>query len=92
MKRTRTGFIKNLRYLCLIGVIALGLMTIVGSNGASTTSGTGGTSIDCPTVNNCGGNVVALTVHEACGGCPSGTTVYNTYYSGGVKYYQCVCP
>ena len=26
-------FFKNLRYICLVGVIALGLMTIVGSNG-----------------------------------------------------------
>ena len=33
MKKARNGFIKNLRYLCLVGVIALGLMTIVGSNG-----------------------------------------------------------
>jgi hypothetical protein len=33
MKKARNGFIKNLRYMCLIGVIALGLMTIVGSNG-----------------------------------------------------------
>ncbi len=49
MKRIRTGFIKNLRYLCLIGVIALGLMTIVGSNGtqaAGSSSGSGGSS--CP--------------------------------------------
>jgi len=91
MKRTRTGFVKNLRYLCLLGVIALGLMTIVGSNGSGTTSGTGGTR-DCPTVNDCGGNVYGLTVHEACGGCPSGTTLYNTYTSNGVKYYQCKCP
>jgi hypothetical protein len=33
MKRSRNGFIKNLRYLCLVGVIALGLMTIVGTGG-----------------------------------------------------------
>ncbi len=33
MKKARNGFIKNLRYLCLIGVIALGLMTIVGTGG-----------------------------------------------------------
>ena len=29
----RYGFIKNLRYLCLVGVIALGMISIVGSNG-----------------------------------------------------------
>lgn len=33
MKKARNGFIKNLRYLCLIGAAALGLMTIVASNG-----------------------------------------------------------
>lgn len=33
MKKARNGFIKNLHYLCLIGIIALGLITIVGSNG-----------------------------------------------------------
>ena len=33
MRKARNGFIKNLHYLCLTGVIALGLITIVGSNG-----------------------------------------------------------
>ena len=33
MKKSRNGFIKNLRYLCLVGVIALGLMTIVATGG-----------------------------------------------------------
>ena len=33
MEKVRDRFIKNLRYLCLIGVIALGLMTILGSSG-----------------------------------------------------------
>jgi len=42
MKKKETMFIKNLRYLCLIGVIALGLMTIFGSNGDE--DGDGGTS------------------------------------------------
>ena len=40
MRRVRNGFTKSLPYLCLIGVIALGLMTIVGSNGG----GGGGTA------------------------------------------------
>ncbi len=31
MKKSGTIFFKNLRYICLVGVIALGLMTIVGS-------------------------------------------------------------
>jgi hypothetical protein len=33
MKKTRVGLIKNLRYLCLIGVAALGLITIVATGG-----------------------------------------------------------
>ena len=33
MKKARDRFIKNLRYFCLIGVIALGLMTIIGTGG-----------------------------------------------------------
>lgn len=33
MKKARNPIIKNIRYLCLVGVIALGLITIVGSNG-----------------------------------------------------------
>ena len=31
MKKLRNGFINNLRYFCLIVVIALGLMSIVGT-------------------------------------------------------------
>ncbi len=30
MKNLRNRFFKNLRYLCLIGIIFLGLMTIIG--------------------------------------------------------------
>jgi len=33
MKKVRNGFIRNLHYLCLVGVIALGLITIVGTGG-----------------------------------------------------------
>ena len=33
MKKPGNTFFKNLRYICFIGVIALGLITIVGSNG-----------------------------------------------------------
>ena len=33
MNKTRTMFIKNLRYLCLVVVIIIGLMTIVGTGG-----------------------------------------------------------
>lgn len=40
MKKAGTMFIKNLRYLCLVGVIALGLMTIVGTGGGGGGGGT----------------------------------------------------
>lgn len=33
--KAKNGFIKNLRYLCLISIIALGLITIVGCNGGN---------------------------------------------------------
>lgn len=46
MKKARNEFIKNLRYLCLIGVIALGLITIVGSNGGG--DGEGGVTDTTP--------------------------------------------
>jgi hypothetical protein len=42
MKNVGTMCIKNLRYLCLVGVIALGLMTIVGTGGGG--GGGGGAS------------------------------------------------
>jgi DNA repair ATPase RecN len=32
-----SNIIRNLRYICLVGVIALGLMTIVGTSGTGTT-------------------------------------------------------
>lgn len=44
MKNSATLFIKNLPYLCLIGVIALGLITIVGSNGDEDGAGTSTTA------------------------------------------------
>ena len=45
MMKVRNGFIRNLHYLCLIGVVALGLMTIVGTGGG----GGGGTSVSTDT-------------------------------------------
>ncbi len=42
MKKVRNGFVKNLRYLCLVGVVALGLISIVGSNGGGDIGGGGG--------------------------------------------------
>lgn len=42
MKRARNRFVKNLRYLCLVGVITLGLISIVGSNGGGGGGGDGG--------------------------------------------------
>jgi hypothetical protein len=46
MKKSRNGLVKNLHYLCLVGVIALGLMTIVGTGGG----GGGGDGPVVPTV------------------------------------------
>ena len=43
--KTKNGFIKNLRYLCLISIIALGLITIVGCNGGN---GDGTTEVNTP--------------------------------------------
>ncbi len=42
MKNPGNGSIKNLRYLCLIGVIVLGLMTIVGTGGGGSNGSDGG--------------------------------------------------
>ena len=44
MKKAGTMFVKNLRYLCLVGAIVLGLMTIVGTGGGG--GGGGGASSD----------------------------------------------
>ena len=41
MKKAGTMFIKNLRYLYLVGVIAIGLMTIIGTGGGGGGSGGG---------------------------------------------------
>ena len=46
MKKARNPIIKNIRYLCLVGVIALGLITIVGSNGDELGEGDGDTTSD----------------------------------------------
>jgi len=46
--KAKNGFIKNLRYLCLISIIALGLITIVGCNGGN---GDGTTTTTPPEVN-----------------------------------------
>ncbi len=45
MMKAKNGFIKNLHYLCLIGVIVLGLMAIIATGG-------GGGSSTTPTINN----------------------------------------
>ena len=46
MMKAKNGLITNLRYLCLIGVITLGLMTVVATGGGG---GGGGTSTTTPT-------------------------------------------
>jgi len=47
MKKVTNEFVKNLHYLFLISVVALGLLTIVGTNGG----GSGGDSISSPVTN-----------------------------------------
>ena len=44
MRRARNGFVKNLNYLCLVGVVALGLLTIIatGCGGGNGGGGYGG--------------------------------------------------
>lgn len=42
MNKARNGFIKNLRYLCLTGVVALGFITIVATGGGGGGGGGGG--------------------------------------------------
>jgi len=62
MKKARKGFIKTLPYLCLVGVIALGLMTIVGTGGGG--GGGGGGGAPTITLNDLVGtyNLTAFTV------------------------------
>ena len=48
MKKVRDRFIKNLHYFFLIGVVALGLMTIVGSGGGGDGGGGGTTTTTTP--------------------------------------------
>ncbi len=52
MKKVRDRFIKNLHYLCLVGVIALGLMTIVGSSDGGGGGGGGEDLGTAPKINN----------------------------------------
>ena len=42
MKKARNGFVKSLKYLGLIGVFALGLMTIIGTGGGEGGGDAGG--------------------------------------------------
>ena len=55
MKKAGTMFIKNLRYLCLVGVIAIGLMTIVGTGGGG--GGVGDVPPDDPSVDSDGDGI-----------------------------------
>jgi hypothetical protein len=49
MKRVKNGFVKNLHYLCLAGVIVLGFITIVGTGGGggsgNSSGGTGSVAV-----------------------------------------------
>jgi hypothetical protein len=53
MKKARNGSIKHLRYLCLVGIVVLGLLSLIGSNGG----GDGGDMVsDEPSGSNGGGD------------------------------------
>jgi len=58
MKKPKNSFLKNLRYLCLVGVIALGLMTIVGSGGGG---GGGDATTTTPPPTDDGGDTTPTT-------------------------------
>ncbi len=61
MKKVRNGFIKNLRYFCLLVVIVFGLIAIVGSNGGGNGDGDGdGDSGSSLTITGESGNQVDL--------------------------------
>ena len=82
MKRAKKGLIKNLTYLCLVGVIALGLMTIVGTGGGGGgESNTGPTATEIPSAPtgltaSAGNEQVTISWSAV-----SGATSYNIYWS-----------
>ena len=87
MKKVRNVFINNLRYLCLVGVIALGLMTIVGTGGSPTHHGTHAwVGIDYPEDDYSTGSDVVIARGRAGmsdGSYPDGVSWYSNYSSGG---------
>jgi hypothetical protein len=75
MKKARNGFMNTLPYLCLVGVIVLGLMTIVGTGGG----GGGGSAPSPTTCENVAGTWNTTEVVDA-RDCGEGTyTEYPTY-------------
>ena len=81
MKKAGTMFFKNLRYLCLVSVIALGFITIVGTGGGGPTSSEstcpysgGGIMIEYPTT-----EPTYTTIHGEI--CLSGSAFFSTEYS-----------
>ena len=82
MKKARKGLIKNLTYLCLVGVVALGLMTIIGTGG-----GGGGGDSNGPTATEIPSAPTDATASAGDGqvtiswSAVSGATSYNIYWS-----------
>ncbi|OQY17659.1 MAG: hypothetical protein B6I32_00130 [Desulfobacterium sp. 4572_20] len=62
MKKPRKSFIKNLTYLCLVGVVALGLLTIVGTGGGGG-DGTSTSTTEGTTTFNSGGTIGDLLTY-----------------------------
>lgn len=76
MKKARDMFIKNLHYFFLIGVIALGLMTIVGSGGGDDGGGGDGQTQPQAATEQYVRNMSAYVLIDAI------NTIYNLYIPG----------
>ena len=75
MKKVGTMFIKNLRYLCLVGVIALGLMTVVATGGG----GGGDKNDEIPTTHNETLNALGVNTDIGVRENPAGDPVSDDY-------------
>jgi hypothetical protein len=69
MRKSRNGWIKRIRYLCLTGVIFLGLITILGSNGDG-----GGTATTTPETDATAPTVSSISPVDAA----TGVEIYST--------------
>ena len=61
MSKARNGFIKKLRYICIVGVIALGLITVIGSNGGGGEESESGDGLTADDINAISAALTAAT-------------------------------